>query len=39
MDLIEIEKKIVPEILGLMEMRYNILRNIYITIGYAGFSP
>ena len=40
MDLIEIEKKIVPEILGLMEMRYNILRNIYYNqpIGRRGLA-
>ena len=29
MDLIELEKKIVPEIFGLMEMRYDILHSIY----------
>lgn len=40
MDLIEIEKKIVPEILELMEIRYNILRNIYYNqpIGRRGLA-
>ncbi len=40
MDLIELEKKIVPEIFDLMEIRYNILRNIYYNqpIGRRGLA-
>jgi len=40
MDLIELEKKIVPEIFGLMEMRYDILRSIYYNqpIGRRGLA-
>lgn len=40
MDLIELEKKIVPEIFKLMEMRYDILRSIYYNqpIGRRGLA-
>ncbi|MCF6466643.1 sugar-binding transcriptional regulator [Clostridium sp. Cult2] len=40
MDLIKIQKKIVPEIIDVLEMRYNILRNIYYNepIGRRGLS-
>jgi len=40
MDLIEIQKKIVPEILDMLEIRYNILRTIYYNqpIGRRGLA-
>lgn len=40
MDLIEIEKKITPEIIDIMDIRYNILRNIYYNqpIGRRGLA-
>lgn len=40
MDLIELEKKIVPEIFDLMDIRYNILRSIYYNqpIGRRGLA-
>jgi len=40
MDLIEIERKIVPEILDILEIRYNILRNVYYNqpIGRRGIA-
>lgn len=40
MDLIELEKKIVPEMFNIMELRYNILRNIYYNqpIGRRGLA-
>ncbi|MBZ2174177.1 sugar-binding transcriptional regulator [Schnuerera sp. xch1] len=40
MDLIEIEKKIAPEIFDILDIRYNILRNIYYNqpIGRRGLS-
>lgn len=40
MDLIELEKKIVPEIIDMLEIRYNILRNIYYNqpIGRRGLA-
>jgi len=40
MDLIEIEKKIAPEIIDIMDIRYNILRNIYYNqpIGRRGLA-
>lgn len=40
MNLIEVQKKIIPEILDMLEIRYNILRNIYYNqpIGRRGLS-
>ncbi len=40
MDLIEIERKIVPEILDMLELRYQILRNVYYNqpIGRRGIA-
>ena len=40
MDLIEVEKKIIPEMFELMEIRYNILRSIYYNqpIGRRGLA-